>query len=439
MTQRRKMNRRAILVVLLGVLAAGRAASQPAAKAQTAQAPRFTVDPLWPKPLPNRWILGSVVGVAVDKRDHVFVLNIPDYFNQRTEIGSATTPATGECCTPAPAVLEFDPEGALVASWGGPGSGYAWPTTPSGISVDNNGDVWIAGSGGRDTRILKFRRDGGFLAQFGKEGAAPTAPATPAAVDTAYAGVGGRGAAGRGGRGGGRGGRAAGPPPLAPNSSSTDSFGGAMRISFDGAANEAYVADGARNRRVAVIDMNTGAIRRFWGAYGSKPDDATLPPYAPDASPARQFGNPVQCAGLSKDGQVYVCDRTNDRIQVLRKDGTFLKEKTIAPRTLGDGSVWDIAFSADPQQKFLYVADAMNMRVYVLDRASLDVLTSFGDGGRQPGQFYGVHSIATDSKGNVYTGETYEGKRVQKFLFKGIAPVGKANAGVVWPAAGARP
>jgi len=438
MTQRRKMNRRTLLVVLLGLLTARHAAAQPAAKPQAAQAPRFTVDPLWPKPLPNHWILGSVVGVAVDKRDHVFVLNIPDYFNQRTEIGSATTPVTGECCTPAPPVLEFDPEGGLVANWGGPGSGYAWPTTPSGISIDNNGDVWIAGSGGRDTRILKFKRDGSFLAQFGQAGPAP-APAAPAAVDTAYTGVGGRGAAGRGGRGGGRGGRGAGPPPLPPSSSSMDSFGGATRISFDDAGKEAYVADGARNRRVAVIDMNTGSIKRFWGAYGNKPDDAGLPSYVPDASPAKQFGNPVQCAGLSKDGQVYVCDRANDRIQVLRKDGTFVKEKTIAPRTLGDGSVWDIAFSPDAQQKFLYVADGMNMRVYVLERASLEVLTSFGDGGRQPGQFYGVHSIATDSKGNIYTGETYEGKRLQKFLFKGIAPVTRANTGVVWPAAGARP
>ncbi|HVT38792.1 MAG TPA: hypothetical protein VHE78_07100, partial [Gemmatimonadaceae bacterium] len=213
----------------------------------------------------------------------------------------------------------------------------------------------------------------------------------------------------------------------------------ATRLSFDGATNEAFVADGARNRRVAVIDMNTGAVKRFWGAYGNKPDDAALPSYAPDASPAKQFGNPVHCAGLSKDGQLYVCDRANDRIQVLRKDGTFVREKTIAPRTLGDGSVWDIAFSPDAQQRYLYVADGMNMRVYVLDRASLDVLTSFGDGGRQPGQFYGVHSIATDSRGNIYTGETYEGKRLQKFLFKGIAPVSNVNAGVVWPAAGAKP
>jgi DNA-binding beta-propeller fold protein YncE len=110
-----------------------------------------------------------------------------------------------------------------------------------------------------------------------------------------------------------------------------------------------------------------------------------------------------------------------------------VKEKVIAPKTLGDGSVWDVAFSADPQQRYLYVADGMNQKVWILDRQSLDVLMSFGDGGRQPGQFYAVHSIATDSKGNLYTGETLQGKRVQKFLFKGVVPVTTQNAGTVWP------
>ena len=130
---------------------------------------------------------------------------------------------------------------------------------------------------------------------------------------------------------------------------------------------------------------------------------------------------------------VYVCDTRNDRIQVFKKDGSFVKEKAIAPKTLGTGSVWDIAFSRDPQQKYLYVADGMNMQVHIVDRQTLDVLTSFGDGGRQPGQFYAVHSVATDSKGNLYTAETYEGKRVQKFNFKGIAAVPAANQGVLWP------
>jgi DNA-binding beta-propeller fold protein YncE len=182
-----------------------------------------------------------------------------------------------------------------------------------------------------------------------------------------------------------------------------------------------------------VLDMNSGKLKRFWGAYGNKPDDARMPPYDPSAPLAQQFRNPVHCAEPTTDGLVYVCDRPNDRIQVFQKDGKFVKEVRVAPATRGDGSVWDIAFSKDPAQKYLYLADGKNERVYVMDRQSLEILTSFGDGGRQPGQFFAVHSIATDSKGNIYTTETYEGKRLQKFRYKGIGQVKRGNQGVVWP------
>ena len=141
----------------------------------------------------------------------------------------------------------------------------------------------------------------------------------------------------------------------------------------------------------------------------------------------------MHCADLSNDGFLYVCDRVNDRLQVFRPDGTFVKEAFIAKNTLASGSVWDVAFSKDPQQRYLYVADGMNNRVYVLRRDTLEVLTSFGDGGRQPGQFFGVHSVATDSKGNVYTTETWEGKRIQKFVFRGVGRVRSPHQGVVWP------
>src|SRR4051812_5536231 len=181
-------------------------------KAATLQGPRFEVDMLWPKPMPNRWILGSATGVAVDSRDHIYVLNVPDYFTARTEIGSGTNPPTGECCTPAPAVLEYDATGALVGHWGGPGAGYDWPTQPRGLAVDKDGNVWIGGSGGNDTRVLEFSRDGKFIPAIGKAATpAPAQAAAPAAPDTAYTGASNRGAApGRGagaaGRGGGRGG-----------------------------------------------------------------------------------------------------------------------------------------------------------------------------------------------------------------------------------------
>src|SRR6185503_9455163 len=176
--------------------------------------------------------------------------------------------------------------------------------------------------------------------------------------------------------------------------------------------------DGFGNHRIAVFDGDTGAYKRHWGAYGEKPDDASSGAYDPSAPPAKQFRT-VSGAAISKDGMVYVCDRQNNRIQIFQKDGKFVKEAFVSKTTLGDGSVWDIAFSSDPQQRFVYVADGHDKKIFVLRRDTLEVVSSFGDGGRMPGQFYAVGSIAVDSKGNVYTGETYEGKRVQKFVYKG--------------------
>ncbi len=187
-------------------------------------------------------------------------------------------------------------------------------------------------------------------------------------------------------------------------------------LAVDSAANELYVADGFGNHRIAVFDAGTGAFKRSWGAYGEKPDDAPTGAYDPNAAPAKQFRS-VSCVKHSKDGLVYVCDRQNDRIQVFQKDGKYVKEVFVAKTTTGDGSVWDVAFS--PDQRLLFVADGHDKKVWILDRNSLETIGSFGDGGRYPGQFYGVGSVAVDSKGNVYTGETYEGKRVQKFVLKG--------------------
>jgi DNA-binding beta-propeller fold protein YncE len=202
------------------------------------------------------------------------------------------------------------------------------------------------------------------------------------------------------------------------------------KVFIDPKANEAYVADGYFNKRVAVIDMDSGKIKRYWGAYGNKPDDTPIGRYDPKEPLAQQFRTPVHCAELSNDGFVYVCDRPNDRIQVFTKEGKFVKEKQLFPETLSDGSVWDVAFSRDPKQQYLYVADGANEHVYIVDRNSLEIVSQFGTGGRQPGQFRGVHSIAVDSKGNIYTTETYTGKRLQKFVFKGMGP---RQQGVPWP------
>ena len=330
------------------------------------------------------------VGVSVDDRDHVFIVHRPGSFDERTEIGAATDPPTGDCCVPAPDVLEFDPDGNLVDHWGGPGEGYTWPESNHGITVDPEGHIWLGGNGASDSHILKFTRDGRFLRQYGK-------------------------------------------PGMPVDSTSVTHFAGVAEINFGATAGLAFIADGYRNRRVVVLDVDSGRVERFWGAYGDRPVDDEPGPYDPGAPPAAQFRNPVHCVQPSHDGLLYVCDRINNRIQVFRPDGSFVEEARIAPDSLADGAVWDIAFSHDPEQRFLYVADGKNMKVHIVERRTLERLTSFGDGGRYPGQFYGVHNIATDSKGNVYTTETFEGKRLQKFTFKGLSPVTGPDRGTPWP------
>ena len=216
-------------------------------------------------------------------------------------------------------------------------------------------------------------------------------------------------------------------------SNDPDNVKGPAQTFIDPKTNEVYVADGYGNHRVVVYDGETGKYKRHWGAYGKVPSDARLPAYSPSAPPSLQFSNPVHCAQLSNDNLLYVCDRANDRIQVFKPDGTYVKEMIIEKDTLGSGSAWEIAFSKDPQQKFIYLADGENDRIHILNRDSLETLTTFGEGGRQPGEFYGVHSIATDSKGNIFTTETYRGQRIQKFVYRGLSPVTKKDQGVVWP------
>lgn len=229
-----------------------------AAQEKGVQAPTFEVDPFWPKPLPNQWLLGSAIGVSVDSRDHVFVVHRQASLNERTEIGAATDPPTAvECCVPAPPVLEFDPEGNLVGHWGGPGAGYDWPESNHGLSVDPKDNIWIGGNGRDDAHILKFTRDGKFLKQFGHPG---TRRATPPDAEE---------------------------PKWSGNSHDKENFGRVAKISFDARGNEAYVADGYLNKRVAVLDADTGDFKRYWGAYGNKPDDSDLGRYNPEDPPAR--------------------------------------------------------------------------------------------------------------------------------------------------------
>ncbi|MDH5265342.1 MAG: hypothetical protein OEX21_11380 [Betaproteobacteria bacterium] len=382
----------ATAAAVLAGLGIGQAVLQNRADAQgrTVEAPKFEVDPLWPKPMPNHWVFGMVIGVWVDDQDHVWVVHRGAATLHNNE--RALDLKVGECCTAAPPVVVFDQAGNVVRAWGGPGEGYEWPQSNHGVHVDYKGNVWIGGNGEKDAHILKFTKEGKFLMQVGKLG---------------------------GNKG----------------SNDPEMFGRVAKIWVDPKTNEAYVADGYKNKRVAVLDADTGKMKRYWGAYGNKPDDADLGKYDPAAPLPRQFRNPVHCVERSNDGLVYVCDRQADRVQVFKPDGTFVKEAQFAPNTLGSGSSWDLAFSRDPQQKYFYLADGTNEVVRVVDRESLKEITNFGDGGRQPGQFYGVHSIATDSKGNIYTTETYEGKRLQKFVARGMAQVAAGNQGTVWPTA----
>ena len=365
------------------------------ATAQAPQAPTFEVDPFWPQPLGNEWILGNVIGVEIDERDHVFIVHRASgdgIFGQNTEIGLKS--GVSIASTPAPPIIEFDPAGNVVNAWGGPveGAPYTWPSSNHGIEIDHHGNIWIGGNGRGDSHILKFTRDGKFIEQLGTPGIAQ------------------------------------------PDSNDTSRFSRVAEVSVVAETNEAFVSDGYGNKRIAVLDATTNEFKRYWGAYGNKPEDAEERyRYAPGkANP--QFTGPVHCAQPSNDGLLYVCDRGDDRIQVFKQDGTFMFEKLIMPETLSQGSTWDISFSTDADQKYIYLADGQNMRVHILLRETLEVLTRFGGGGRQPGLWFAPHSIATDSKGNIYTTETYEGKRIQKFVYKGIADIPSMDQGPLWPA-----
>ena len=337
--------------------------------------PQFEVDPWWPKPLPNNWILGQVSGIAIDARDHVWILHRPRTLTAR-EAGAVQTPPLSACCVPAPPVIELDVQGNVVRSWGGPGHGHHWPESEHTIHVDPSGNVWIGSNGDNDHVVLKFSPDGKLLLQIGQ-------------------------------------------PGKTGGSNNTTLLGKPAGIHVDGAANEVYVADGYTNRRIIVFDAATGRYKRHWGAYGNQPDDASLGPYDPAAPRAQQFRSPVHAVRIARDGLVYVADRVNNRVQVFRKSGEFVKEATLAPATRAMGSVWDIALSHDPAQTYLYVPDGTNQKVWILRRSDLSVAGEFGRGGRNAGYFGWVHNLAVDSRGNVYTSEVDIYKRVQKFVLKG--------------------
>ena len=379
-----------ILLVLIPGLAftsaCGGTAPAPAPEAAQSQlppleAPKFKVEPSWPK-VPSQWTLGIVSSTAIDEQDHLWVLQRP-----RT-LTPAEKPRT------APAVLEFDAEGNFIQAWGGPGEGYNWPESEHGIYVDPKGFVWIGGQGEED-QLLKFTKAGKFVMQIGRPGHKKT-------------------------------------------NQDTENVWKPADVFVHTATNELFVADGYGNKRVIVFDADSGAFKRMWGAFGNVPSDeppAEGPapqPMGPDGS--LQFVSPVHAIKVSKDGLVYVGDRGGRRVQVFSLDGKYVSQVFIgrechAPDCGNGTTAAGLAFSQDPEQRFLYVANRSQAQVMSFNRKTLEYLDSFGQWGSEPGQFGTLHHLSVDSKGNLYTAEVTPrqpvNRRVQKFTFTGLSPVAR--------------
>ena len=347
----------------------------------TRQVPHFEPDPLWSQALPNKWVTGQVGGTAVDSHDNLWVFHRPGTIPDG-EKAAALSPPQAECCIPAPAVVVFDTNGKFIRAWGAPGPGYEWPASQHGIFVDHKDNVWLSGNAKEDNQILKFTPNGAFLMQIGRAG---------------------------------------------KNTGSQDlqNLGGPAGLFVHRKTNELFVADGYFNRRVIVFDADTGAYKRHWGAYGRKPDDGLkLPPRAQliQGPPPEGFGNPVHAVIVTNDDLVYVADRSNNRLQVFRLDGTFIREVFVTRSTLqSEGTVHAFAASADKGQRFLYVVDGSNKAIRVMDRQTLEIVSSIGGhAGHNAREFFHAHSIASDSKGNLFIGEVNNGQRYYKYALKGV-------------------
>jgi hypothetical protein len=382
--------------------------------------PRYRVDPSWPRPLPHKWQIGQVPGIAVDRHDNIWIVQRPRTLTSDERGASTTEPGAGavldgadrpqgaisDCCLPAPSVMQFDRKGNLLQAWGGPVDparcvepACEWPNTEHGIYVDHNMNVWLGGQGGR--AVLKFTEDGTFLMQIGQR----VPPGMPVPRDN---------------------------NATAGGMNGTPLLGQPADMEVDPETNELYIADGYTNHRVIVVDAVTGLYRRHWGAYGQNPVNETgnVGPYIKNQPPAPHFRNPVHAVRITKDGLVYVADRANDRIQVFDKrrvgfpcqnpTGTkgvcgFVGEILVARDTLGPGSTWDLDVSSDKRQTFLFNADGSNNYIWTLLRDTGESLATFGRNGRNAGHFHWVHNLAVDSRDNIYTAEVDTGKRVQKF------------------------
>ncbi len=401
----------AVLALLAGVALL---ISYTGAGAQAQTAPRYKFEPDWPKPLPNKWKMGGVTGLAVDKDDNVWVLNRPNDLTD-IELHAELAPPIADCCVRPPSMIHIDKNGNVIGSFDAP-QGH-------GMDVDSKGFVYI----GQDT-VRKYDPKTGKVV-----GEVPRTPEREGGGGGegrgAAAHVPGRGSAGPvagfltppGGRGRGnqpdpaaRAAFRAKYPPTTPMI-----VGGLEEIRLDETANEMYVADNYLGGRVMVFDMNTLTFKRGWGAYGHKLSEITTNDadraYTPGGPMPKEFKGHLTL-NFSNDGLVYAADRNANRIHVTTKDGKFLKEFIIAPMTGEGGSTGGVAFSPDKQQKYLFISDLTNNHIWFLNREDGKVVGQMGSMGENGGQWFGLHMVAVDSKGNIYTGEVFAGERVQRFV-----------------------
>jgi DNA-binding beta-propeller fold protein YncE len=330
--------------------------------ATMAAGPQFAVDTSWPLPLPDNWQTGQVGGICVDRQDDaVYIVHRRDLNKEEQETS-----------TPAPSIIKFDRAGKVVKAWG---DETTVPNIIHGCTVDKSGSVWVAGNG--DAIVQKYSPEGTLLLQIGTRGTFDSADGT---------------AKGKG------------------LNSARDKLYLPSGVAIDDTNGDVYISDGYGNRRVVVFDKD-GRFLRQWGHQATDDESRRGEPAA--------FAQVVHCITLSNAGLVYVCDRQGNRVQVFKKDGTFVRNIAVPAMTgkLPDkrGSVWWLGFSPDVAQKYLYVADGGAEQVHVLDHESGAILSSFGRAGHQAGNFTHGHTLAVDSLGNIYVAETGDGRRVQKF------------------------